>query len=263
MTAALTHARAPMRVDVLGTGFDAISFDETVECIRGALRSGTHLQVATGNVDFVMKARRDPEFRRQLHRADLVVADGVPIVWAASLLGTPLRSRVNGTELVQACAAVSAELGAPAALVGAAPGVADRAAERMLAEAPAAQLHAIPTPSPLDAEATRQVVRDVKECGAEILLVALGAPRQERWVQENLERTGALVGIGVGSAFDILSGDKPRAPQWMRDSGLEWAYRMAQDPRRLARRYLIEDSPFLGHLAVAFAARRASRRRSR
>jgi N-acetylglucosaminyldiphosphoundecaprenol N-acetyl-beta-D-mannosaminyltransferase len=140
--------------------------------------------------------------------------------------------------------------------------VADRAAERMLADAPAAQLHAIPTPSPLDSEATRQVVRAVKDRGAQILLVALGAPRQERWVRENLQPAGALVGIGVGSAFDILSGDKPRAPQWMCDSGLEWAYRMFQDPRRLARRYLIEDSPFLGHLAVAVAARRATRRRN-
>jgi N-acetylglucosaminyldiphosphoundecaprenol N-acetyl-beta-D-mannosaminyltransferase len=252
-----------MRVDVLGTAFDAISFEETVGRIREALRSGTHLQVATGNVDFVMKARRDPEFRRQLQHTDLVVADGVPIVWAASLLGTPLPSRVNGTELVQACAGVSAELGAPVALVGAAPGVADRAAGRMLIEVPAAQLHAIPTPSPLDAEATRQVVRNVSNAGAQILLVALGAPRQEHWLQQNLEQTGALVGIGVGSAFDILSGDKPRAPKWMRDAGLEWAHRMAHDPRRLARRYLIEDSPFFGHLAVAVAAQRASRRRSR
>jgi N-acetylglucosaminyldiphosphoundecaprenol N-acetyl-beta-D-mannosaminyltransferase len=262
MRNAATDARAPRRVDVLGTGFDAISFEGTVERIREALRSGRRLQVVTGNVDFVMKARRDPEFRRQLQRADLVVADGVPIVWAASLLGTPLRSRVNGTELVLACARVSAELDAPTALVGAAPGVADRAAERMLLEAPDARLHAIPTPCPLDAEASRRVVRDAKECGARILLVALGAPRQERWLEENLERTGALVGIGVGSAFDILSGDKPRAPRWMRDRGLEWAYRMAQEPRRLARRYLVEDSPFLGHLAIALAARRATRRRS-
>ena len=259
MTVAPTAGKAPMRIDVLGMGFDVISFDETVERIRGALRSGTHLQIVPGNVDFVMKARRDPEFCRQLQRADLVVADGVPIVWAASLLGTPLRSRVSGTELVRACAVVSAELAAPVALVGAAPGVAHRAAERLLTEAPGAQLHPIPTPSPLDAEITSQVVRDVKDCGAQILFVALGAPRQEHWVHTNLERTGALVGIGVGSAFDILSGDKPRAPQWMSDSGLEWAYRMAQEPRRLARRYLIQDSPFLGHLAMAVAARRASR----
>jgi N-acetylglucosaminyldiphosphoundecaprenol N-acetyl-beta-D-mannosaminyltransferase len=243
--------------------FHAISFEDTVERIREALRSGTPLQIVPGNVDFVMKARRDPEFRRQLQHADLVVADGVPIVWAASLLGTPLRSRVSGTELVRACASVSAELAAPVALVGAAPGVADRAAERMLAEVPAAQLHAIPTPSPLDAEATRQVVRDVRERGAQILLVALGAPRQEAWVHDNLQRAGALVGIGVGSAFDIISGDKPRAPQWMCDWGLEWAHRMVQDPRRLARRYLIEDSPFLGHLAVAVAAQRTTRRRNR
>jgi N-acetylglucosaminyldiphosphoundecaprenol N-acetyl-beta-D-mannosaminyltransferase len=263
MIEVLTDARAPVRVDVLGTGFDAISFEETVERIRQALRSGTHLQVVTGNVDFVMKARRDPEFSRQLHDADLVVADGVPIVWAASLLGTPLPSRVNGTELVQACATVSVELGAPVALVGAAPGVADRAAERMLVDAPGAQLHAISTPSPLDAETTRQVVRDVGKSGAQILLVALGAPDQERWLQRNLEQTGALVGIGVGSAFDILSGDKPRAPRWMRDAGLEWAHRMAHEPRRLARRYLIEDSPFLGHLAIAVATSRASRRRNR
>lgn len=260
MTVTATDVRPPERVDVLGLGFDAISFEGTVERIREALRSGTRLQIVPGNVDFVMKARRDPEFRRQLGEIDLVVADGVPIVWAASLLGTPLRSRVSGTELVRACASVSAELAAPVALVGAAPGIADRTAERMRLEAPGAELHPVPTPSPLDADATRQVVDEVRACGAKILLVALGAPRQERWVRDNVERTGALVGIGVGSAFDILSGDKPRAPQWMCDHGLEWAFRMVQDPRRLARRYLIEDSPFLGHLAIALTARRATRR---
>ena len=236
------------RIDIIGAPFDAVSFDETVECIRQAVLQEKRLQVVPGNIDFVMKARRDSIFAEELARADLVIADGVPIVWAASLLGTPLRGRVSGTDLVLSCAAVSADTGAAVALIGGMPGVADRAADKMRQKYPSAALFVIPTPCPLGAEENAEIVRQIRAVHAKILLVALGAPRQERWVQSNMELCQAHVGIGIGSAFDIISGDKPRAPGWMKDNGLEWLYRLKQDPRRLAKRYLVEDSPFLVHL---------------
>jgi len=236
------------RENIIGCPFDAISFDETVECIRQSVIQEKRIQVVTANIDFVMKARRDSLFAEELTRADLVVADGVPIVWAASLLGTPIRGRVNGTDLVWSCAAVSAETGAAIAMIGGMPGVAGRAADEMRQKYPAASMFVIPTPFPLGAAESAEIVRQVRAVNAKILLVALGAPRQERWVQANLELCQANVGIGIGSAFDIISGDKPRAPGWMKDNGLEWLYRLKQDPQRLAKRYLVEDSPFLIHL---------------
>jgi N-acetylglucosaminyldiphosphoundecaprenol N-acetyl-beta-D-mannosaminyltransferase len=236
------------RIDIIGVPFDVVSFDETVECIRQAVIHEKRIQVVPGNIDFVMKARRDSIFAEELTRADLVIADGVPIVWAASLLDTPLRGRVSGTDLVWSCAAVSADTGSAVALIGGMPGVAERAADKMRQKYPSASLFVIPTPCPLGAEESAEVVRQIQAVHAKILLVALGAPRQERWVQSNMELCQANVGIGIGSAFDIISGDMPRAPGWMKDNGLEWLYRLKQDPRRLAKRYLIEDSPFILHL---------------
>ncbi len=255
MTIGTPDLPRPPRVDILGCPFDAISSADTVAAIRTAVKAGTRLQVVPGNVDFVMKARRDSLFAAELRRADLVVADGVPIVWAAALLGTPMRGRVSGTDLVWSCAQIARDTGRPIALVGGRPGVSDRAAAALRTRVPGAPLHPIPTPMNLDAAGNTFVVERIRHLGAAIVLVALGAPRQERWVQTYLDASGATVGIGIGSALDIICGDQPRAPRWMRDRGLEWLHRMALDPRRLGRRYLIEDSPFLFHLAAALLRR--------
>jgi N-acetylglucosaminyldiphosphoundecaprenol N-acetyl-beta-D-mannosaminyltransferase len=250
------------RRDILGCPFDSVSFEETVETIRSAVLEGRRLQVVPGNVDFVMKARRDPEFARELRGADLVVADGQFVTWAAALLGQPLRRRVSGTDLVWECARISAETGCTVALVGGMPGIAEQAAAEMTRRHPAASLHAVPTPWPLGSAENRALVAQVRAIAARIVLVALGAPRQERWVQAHLDASGASVGIGVGSAFDIISGDKPRAPEWMQKASLEWFHRLTLEPRRLAWRYLVEDSPFLLHLAAAAAQRPIGRPRA-
>ena len=244
------------RVDVLGLPVDAIRFDDMLRLIERCAETSRRLRIAQGSIDFVMKARRDPEFRRLLQSFELVVADGVPITWAAGLLGTPIAGRVSGTDMVWRMAEISARTGMAIAMVGAAPGVADRAAAKMRTAFPGASLHPIPTPMKLDEAANREIRARIRDLEAKIVLVALGAPRQERWISENLEDSGASVGSGIGSAFDILSGDKPRAPNWMADNGLEWLYRMGQDPKRLSRRYLIEDTPFLWHLSKAVLAKR-------
>jgi N-acetylglucosaminyldiphosphoundecaprenol N-acetyl-beta-D-mannosaminyltransferase len=237
------------RVDILGCPFDAIPFEDVISHIQQAVLRDQYLQVVPGNVDFVMKAKRDPVFVQELWRADLVVADGVPIVWAASLLGTPICRRVSGTDLVMNCARLSAEIGCAVALIGARPGVSHRAAQTMSESYPGARLHAIPTPMVLGEVENAQLIQRIQAIDAKIVLVALGAPRQERWVQANLAASGANVGIGIGSAFDIICGDTPRAPTWLKDKGMEWCHRMLHEPKRLGKRYLIEDSPFIYHLA--------------
>ena len=243
------------RVNILGCPFDAISFAQTVETMRRAIRDGGRLQIVPGSVDFVVKAKKDATFASELWRADLVVADGVPITWAASLLQDPLRGRVSGTDLVWSCAELAADLDCSVAMIGAASDVSTRAAKKMKEVFPSASLHAIPTPFPLRKKENDRLVDQIKDVNAKIVLAALGAPRQERWVQANLERCGASVGIGVGSAFDIICGDKPRAPRWLQAMGLEWMQRMILEPKRLGRRYLIEDSPFLWHLAAELGRR--------
>ena len=240
------------RVDVLGCPVDALSFSETVEEIRRALRTRRSLRVVAINVDQVMKTRRDPAFAAVVRGGDVNFADGVPILWAAALLGHPLPGRVSGTDLVWECARISAEDGSSVSLVGGGPGVAEKAAARVRESIPGARLFPIPTPIPLGPSVSEAVVQRLRELDTAIVLVALGAPRQENWVARYLADSGAQVGIGVGSAFDIISGNQPRAPRWMRDHGLEWLHRLRLDPRRLAHRYLVEDSPFV--LLVVFAA---------
>jgi N-acetylglucosaminyldiphosphoundecaprenol N-acetyl-beta-D-mannosaminyltransferase len=250
------------RVDILGCPFDAVSFDDVVTEIERAVTEQRQLQVVPGNVDFVMKARADRTFRGLLGEIELIVADGVPITWAAALLGTPLKRRVSGTDVVSRCADISAKTGAPVALIGAAPGIAERAATQMRAMAPGSTLYVIPTPMTLGPSESEKVVTAIQGHAAKIVLVALGAPRQERWIRQYLAKSGAYVGIGVGSAFDIISGHKPRAPAFMADNGFEWLHRMVQEPKRLGRRYLIENSPFLMILAREYWSRRIIRSRA-
>ena len=247
--------RHATRRDVLGCPVDVISLDGVVELVRQAVVTQTPLRLVAINVDQAMKARRDPGFARLLWESDVAFADGVPIVWAASLLGIRVAGRVSGTDLVWRCASVSAETGSVVALVGAGPGVAERTARRMMEQVPGARVLAVPTPVPLGPAENQSVINALRHERAAMVLVALGAPRQERWVRDNLVASGAAVGIGVGSAFDILSGDQPRAPSWMQAHGLEWLYRLVREPRRLAPRYLIEDAPFLWHLAARLVRR--------
>jgi N-acetylglucosaminyldiphosphoundecaprenol N-acetyl-beta-D-mannosaminyltransferase len=251
------------RISILGCPFDAISFSETVELIKQAVNEGKRVQFCPGSIDFVMKARRDPQFSKDLWAADCVFADGVPIVWAASLIGDPIKGRVSGTDIVWKCAEISAELGCSVAMIGGKFNLTKAAAEKMHEQYPAARLHPIPTPFPLGEKDNQELVREIRAVDARIVLVALGAPRQERWVQSNLAACGANVGIGIGSAFDIISGYKPRAPKWMCNNGFEWLYRMMQDPKRLGKRYIIDDSPFLFHLGWEIIRKRINGGRSK
>ena len=251
------------RVDILGCPFDAISFSETVQQIKRAVLENKRFQFCPGSIDFVMKARRDLRFAETLWRADCVFADGVPIVWAASFLGEPLKGRVAGTDIVWKCAEISAEIGCTVALIGGKFSITELAAKRMVERFPFAKIYPIPTPFPLGRKENESLVEKLRSIDAKIVLVALGAPQQEKWIQEYLQSCGANVGIGVGSAFDIISGDKPRAPKSLCDHGLEWFYRLIQEPRRLGRRYIIDDSPFIFHLAVEIVKRKIQVKRKK
>ena len=253
---------ARRRVDIVGCPVDPVSIREVCDRIRTAVDTGRPLHVVTANVDFVMRARRDDGFRRLLGGADLVVADGVPLTWVAALQGEPLAGRVNGTQLVWECARLSAEAGFLVGLLGAAPGVAEEAAAELRARHPGARLAVIEAPSPLDLEDPR-LSADVGKRAVDVLLVALGAPKQERWLSRWLRASGADVGIGIGGALDLVSGRKPRAPRWMQHVGLEWLHRLLTEPRRLSRRYLVEDVPFVWLAIVSVLRKRFRSIRSR
>lgn len=235
------HAGPP--AVLAGVPIDDVTLEEAVDRCRELVELGratgrTH-QVTTVNVDFVLTARRDPSVRRILQWSDLAVPDGMPVVWASHLLGTPLRQRVAGADLVPALAACAAERGYRLYLFGSAPGVAERAADRLCEQHPGARVVGAGGPMFEDvAEMDPTVLADIVAAKPDIVCVALGHPKQERWIDAYREQVGAPVLVGIGGSLDFLVGRKRRAPAWMQRAGLEWLHRMLCEPQRLGRRYV-------------------------
>lgn len=222
------------RVFILGVPVDAITESGAVDWVAAALRDQHPRQVATINPEFVMRARHDGRFLQVLAQADLCIPDGYGVVWAARRLGHPLPERVAGVDFIRALARRGARDGWRFFFLGAGPGVAESAASVLQKAYPelvvAGCLAGSPEPAddPLTADAVRAARTDV-------LLVAYGAPGQDLWIARNLPQSGARVAIGVGGAFDFISGRARRAPRWMQDRGLEWLHRLIKEPWRWRR----------------------------
>jgi N-acetylglucosaminyldiphosphoundecaprenol N-acetyl-beta-D-mannosaminyltransferase len=201
--------------------------------IEQFVEDGGHHQVATVNPEFVMSAQKDPEFSKVLELADLCLADGTGVVWAARRQGCELGGPVPGVDLVPPLAALCARRGFRLFLLGAAPGVAAELAARLRTEHASLEV-AAHSGSP-EHSSDEETLRLIHEHRAQVLLVAFGAPKQDLWIARLGDRLGVSVAIGVGGAFDYLTGRVPRAPVWMRGAGLEWLHRLANQPWRIRR----------------------------
>ncbi len=225
----------PRRQYLLGLPVDGITYAEWLDLIADWVAAGGRPRhVCTINPEFMMIARRDPNFANILRRADLCVPDGVGLLWAARCRGAPLPERVTGSDGVPRIAARAAQAGWRLFLLGAAPGVAERAAAALQAQHPDLQIAGVyaGSPAPEDEDA---IVERVNASRADLLFVAYGAPEQDKWIARNLPRLDVRMAMGVGGAFDFIAGVVPRAPAWMRQRGLEWLYRLYLQPWRLRR----------------------------
>ena len=220
---------------VLGIRVDDVTYDEAIQAIDGFIHAGGSHIVTTPNPEFVMMARSDPEFLSLLNRAALAIPDGVGLLWAGRQSGLPFREHVRGTDLILRLARHSAHAGYRWFLLGAAPGVAERAAAALTAREP--ELRIVGAYAGLaDPEGDSDTRKAIETAGgADVVLVAYGAPRQERWMARNLEAAGVPVGIGVGGVFNYLAGVAPRAPAWLRTIELEWLHRLVTQPWRWRR----------------------------
>jgi len=232
------------RVSMLGVSIDNVTMDDALETVGGWLEArGTH-QVAFVNADCLNIAWRDRAYRRMLAGTALTLGDGIGLKIGGSILGRPIRQNVNGTDLFPRLCELASRKQARIFLLGARPevvaGVRHWIAVRHSADVVCGAHHGY-----FDTAATPGVVEQIRASKADILLVALGAPRQDQWLAAHLAATGAKVGIGVGGLFDFYSGRIPRAPVWMRELGLEWVFRFYQEPRRMWRRYLIGNVQFV------------------
>jgi N-acetylglucosaminyldiphosphoundecaprenol N-acetyl-beta-D-mannosaminyltransferase len=201
-------------------------------------------QVVTVNPEFVVAAQKNPSFRRAINEAALVVADGMGIVWGTRFLRTPVPERITGTDLLPQLARLCAFRNYRLYLLGAAPGIAKLAAERLQELAPGIQIVGCYAGSPSPSEEDTIMAR-LTDAAPDLLCVAYGAPAQELWIKRNLERLPAGVAIGVGGAYDFLSGRQQRAPQLMRRLGLEWLYRLYREPSRWRRMLALPQAAFL------------------
>ena len=221
-----------MRVDVLGVAFDNVTVDEAAERAMEMLeRDGPHL-VVTPNPEIVQRANQDPEFADILARADLVIPDGVGVIYAAKILGRPLKARVPGIDVASALMGRMAGTGRRLFLLGAEPGVAEQAAARLQAACPGLVVCGVHDGYFKEDE---PVIQAIREARADVVFVCLGAPKQEKWAAAHGADAGAKLYIGLGGALDVFAGKVERAPERMRKLGLEWLYRLVKQPSRIGR----------------------------
>jgi len=232
---------------ISGVPLDNVSMQQALDRIEGFIRSGGMHQVATANVDYLVNATTDLEYRRSLCMCDLVLADGMPIVWASRLLRVPLRERVAGSDLVPQLALLSSQKGYRIFLLGASPAISEAAARRMEILSPGVRIvgRLSPPVRPLDEFENGPILEAIERAKPDILLVAFGSPKQEKWISRNRHLLKAHVAIGIGGSLEFLAKSVPRAPAWMQEIGMEWLFRMWKEPRRLAPRYL-RDAVWLG-----------------
>ena len=214
---------------------DAITYESWMERIGSWVEAGGGARhICTVNPEFIMIAQGDPIFFNILNRADICVADGVGLLWASRRLGAPLPERVTGSDGVPLIARHAAQNGWRLFLLGAAEGIAERAAAILREQHPRLIIAGCYGGSPAPSE-EEEIVARINASGADVLLVAYGAPNQDKWIARNLPRLDVAMAMGIGGSLDFVAGVVPRAPQWMRERGLEWLYRLLRQPWRLRR----------------------------
>ena len=220
-----------MKINILGVAFDALTLGEAEERADALLCSGAGGYIVTANPEIVLRCREDAAYAAAVNGAKLVLADGVGDLCAARILGTPLPGRVAGADLVPRLLARLAERGGSVFLYGARPGVAERAGESLQSACPGLRIAGTENGYISDETALLEALEQEKP---DLLLLGLGAPRQELWMARNRQKINAVM-IGVGGLLDVFAGDIPRAPESWQRLGLEWLYRLLREPRRFKR----------------------------
>ena len=245
------------RIRVGTLPIDVVDFHGAIDAIDRLISAKNGGTVFTPNVDHVVMAEHDERFRNAYAAAALSLVDGTPVLWAARMLRTPLPEKISGSDLVMPLLRRAAERGHRVYFLGGAPGVADLAKSKLEVALPGIQIVGTDS-SRIDINAlgdADEIAERIQRAKPDLVLVALGAPKQEIWSHTRAERLKPAVLVGVGASLDFVAGVQKRAPSWMSSAGLEWLYRLAQEPRRLAARYLLRDPEFVLILLRQFAQR--------
>lgn len=212
--------------------------ESALTAIDSFIKSRTPHHVVTADASMLVMAQEDPALHGIIGRADLVTPDSVGILWAAKRQGTPLKERVSGVDIVENLCARSASSGYRIFFFGAAPGIADKAADRMRAKYPGTQIVGTRNGFYKDTDVDA-IVQQIKDSHADVVCVAMGIPKQEKWIEANRDRLDASILIGVGGTLDVLSGATRRAPRWMQRLALEWLWRVINNPKKISKVLLL------------------------
>lgn len=228
-----------MRTTLLGAPIDILTMEESVERVAGFIKSGQPHRILTLNPEFLYRAQFEPELMKLAGRADLVTPDGIGIVWASRMAGCQAVERVTGIDLMLSLTARAAAGNWRVYLLGAAPGVAEEAARRLCQNYPGLQVVGTHHGYFNEGEEAAGVAETVRQARPQLLFAALGAPKQEQWIDLYLEQTGASAAVGVGGSFDVIAGKVRRAPQWLQRLHLEWLARLLREPSRWRRQLVL------------------------
>ncbi len=227
-----------MRVKVLGAPVDGLKIDQFVEAISLKLTGGSPCFIITLNPEMLYRAQKDNELMGIIKKADFVTADGIGIVWASRMAGRPVPERVTGIDLMMKLLEYSASRGWRVFFLGSAPGVAEAAGEQAEKLFPGVRVvgthHGY-----FSGRENEEVIARIVEASPHLVFVALGSPRQEKWIEENLSRLGNVAAMGVGGSLDVLSGYVKRSPQWLNERNLEWLGRLLSQPSRWRRMLIL------------------------
>ncbi|ANV83140.1 UDP-N-acetyl-D-mannosaminuronic acid transferase [Picosynechococcus sp. PCC 7003] len=231
---------------ILKTRVHCLDYQRAWAEIAAAIRDGTFGYGAIANVHMVMTGYWQPEFQHIINQALVTTPDGMPLVWGLRWLGYPQATRVYGPDLMLHCCAMAAQEKIPVYLYGSRPETLEKLQQTLLEKFPNLQIAGVEappfrSPTPAEAIATRQ---RIEQSGAKLVFVGLGCPKQEKWMAENSPHLAAVL-LGVGAAFDFHAGTVSQAPRWLMTLGLEWLYRLIQEPRRLWKRYLVHNGAFI------------------
>ena len=253
-------ATSRRQITLMSVRLDNLSEEEAAEHVVSAAQRGEGGRLVNPNVDVMRQVTTDRSLDPLLERADLVLPDGMPLLWAARLQGSPLKERVPVSEAISTFCGKASQRGVAVFLLGGSPGTAERAAKVLKDRCPGLKVRYSCPPFGFehDQEEMDRIFKTLEEATPGIVFCAFGFPKQERLMEVLSDRFPATWFVGSGGTFSMIAGDMPKAPAWMRDNGLEWLHRLRLEPRRLFERYIVHDLPFACRMLAASAVSRVN-----
>lgn len=232
------------RMKFMNTEIDNLTMKETIDEIDKLIKEDKNAYVVTPNVDHIVKLETDKELQEVYKDADLILTDGKPLIWISKFYKTPIKEKISGSDLFPLLCEMAAEKGYNMFFLGAGEGVANKAAQNLTNKFP--KLNIVGTYSPpfgfeKDKKEIEKIINMVNKANTQILIVGLGCPKQEKFIHKYRKELNVPISLGLGASLDFEAGNIKRAPKWMSDNGLEWLYRLSKEPKRMFKRYIVDD----------------------